>query len=90
MKSIVNLRQKIAGTRWSSNSKIPKAVVLALVYSTVKHCAPLRLNSSHRYWQNSTQLNSAMRVIIGYLKATWGLPVIAKILLPKPERKKAW
>lgn len=84
----INLLQKLADTGWGSDGQSLRTAALALVCSKAEYCAPMWFNSAHT-GKIDIQLNSAMRVITGSLKAT-PRPcalVLVNIISPAARRK---
>jgi hypothetical protein len=75
---------------WGAGTETLRTAALDIVYSTVKYCAPVWLNSV-LISKIDVQLNNAMRIICGCVKSTqlpW-LPTLAHIARPKLRRKAA-
>jgi len=85
-----NLINKLAGSSWGARASTLWTATLALCFSVAEYCAPIWCRSTHTKLVDS-QLNSAMRTILGSVMLTpvqW-LPVlwnIASALSQRPAR----
>lgn len=81
--SRINIIQKLASLTCGRGAQMVWTATLALVYSMAECYAPVWGRSSHTDL-NDIQLNVALRLVSGTLKATplpW-IPVLANILSP--------
>lgn len=82
--------QKLAYSSWGASAETLRTSAVALFYSMAEYCAPIWLNSKHRYHVD-TSLNQTIRLITGTPKTTpmpW-LPVLSIIAQVKIRRLSA-
>lgn len=65
--SHVALMRRLVGSGWGARARRLHTAVLALVYSTVDHCAPVRYGSAHTLLVD-TPINEVLRIVTGCLR----------------------
>lgn len=91
LRTRVNLIQMLAGSEWGASPNTLRTSTLSLVCSTMNYSSPIWFNSAHTN-KIDVQLNSALRIVSGTLKATplsW-LYVLCNIPPPELTRKKVY